>query len=201
MAFFRLAMPSSTRAPILFGVGLADVGRQRIGVLDLLVDVRLVVVGAHFGVAAIGERPINDADGIVRLGILRLQGDVLLVVGLGFFEFLGIKGLARHLVKDGGETVDGAEVVGILFEHIFVFRDGFLAVAHVFVRGSAGNVLAGVGGGEIQARVDEIGIEFFGLLEVFDGRVELGVLERGHTFVEKIAGTELVAAGNAERRE
>ena len=44
----------------------------------------------------------------------------------------------------------------------------------------------------------EIRIEFLGLLEVFDRRVKLSVLERGNTFVEKVAGAELVASGNAD---
>ena len=80
-----------------------------------------------------------------------------------------------------------------------IFGDGLFAVIQVFVRRSAGNVLAGVGGGEIETSIDEVGIEFLGLLEIFDGLVELGVLESGDTLVEKVARLQLVAAGNAER--
>ena len=41
------------------------------------------------------------------------------------------------------------------------------------------------------------GIKFLRLFEIFDRRVKLRVLERRNTFVQKIAGTELVASGNA----
>ena len=75
------------------------------------------------------------------------------------------------------EPVDSADIVRILVENIFIFRDGFLAMAHIFVRGSAWNVLAGVCGGEVQAGVDEIGIQFLRLFEVFDGGVKLSVFE------------------------
>src|SRR5208283_324571 len=184
----------------LLGGRFADIRGKRIGVLDLLVDVSLVVVGAHFGVAAIGLGPIDNADGIVRSGIVGLQLNVLLVVFLGLFKLFGVERLASHLVEDGGKTVDSVEVVGIFFEHALIFGDGLFTVIEVFIRRSAGNVLAGVSGGEIKASIDKVGIEFLGLLEILDGLIELGFLEGGHTLVEKIARLELVAARNAEEK-
>src|SRR5271170_794599 len=68
-------------------------------------------------------------------------------------------------------------------------------MAHVLVGRSAGNVLAGIGGRQVEARVDEIRVKLLGLLEIFDRRIELRVLEGGDTLVEKVAGTELVASG------
>src|SRR6202007_1107331 len=117
---------------ILFGVRLANVGRQRVRVPHLLVDVGLVVVGAHFSVAAIGERPVNHSNGIIRRRILRPQGNVLLVVGLGFLELLLVKRLPGHLVKDGSQSIDRADVVRGLLENALVLRYGLLTVAHVF---------------------------------------------------------------------
>jgi len=81
-----------------------------------------------------------------------------------------------------------------------IFGDGLFAVIEVFIRRSAGNVLAGVSGSEIKASIDEVGIEFLGLLEIFDGLIELSFLEGGDTLVEKVARLELVAARNAEEK-
>ena len=56
------------------------------------------------------------------------------------------------------------------------FRDGLLAVADIVRRRGTGNVLAGVGGGEIELGVGERRIEFLGLLEILDGDIELSAL-------------------------
>src|SRR5580704_7049491 len=157
----------------------------------------LVVIGAEFRVAAIGEGPVNHTDGIVGLRIVRSQLNVLEVIGFGLVEFLGIKRLASHLVKDGCEAIDSAHVVGVFFESALVFLNGFVAMANVLVGWSAGNILAGVSGGEIETRVQKIWIEFFGLLEKFDSLIVLSVFKSGDTFVEVIARLQLGAPGQA----
>src|SRR5579863_5934810 len=176
---------------------LTHIGRERIGVLHLFVDMRLVVIGAEFRVAAIGEGPVNHTDGIIGLRIVRPQFNMLQVIGFGLVKFLGVKGLAGHLIKDGCQSINGAHVVGIFFESALVFLNGFVAVANVLVGRSAGNILAGVSGGEIETRVQKIRIEFLGLLEKFDSLIVLSVLESGDTFVEVIARLQLGAAGQA----
>src|SRR5208337_2709425 len=145
--------PFIDKAVEFLGIGLADVRRQRGGVLHLLLHVVAVIFRAHLRVAAIGEGPIDNADGIVRLGVLWLQRDVFLVVALGFLKFLWIEGLAPHLVVNRRESVDGAYVAGVHIQHAGIFLNGLIAVAHVLFRGGARNVLAGIGGGEIKARI------------------------------------------------
>src|SRR5208283_3977884 len=182
------------KSVVFLGIAFADVRRKRGGVLHLLLHVVAVIFGTHLRVAAIGEGPIDDADGIVRLGILRLQRDVFLVVALGFLKFLWIKGLTAHLVLNRSETVDGAYVVGVHFQHAVIFLNGLIAVAHVLFRGSARNVLAGIGGGKVKARIQKVRIEILGLFEELDGLVVLAVLEFRDTFVKVIAGLQLAAA-------
>src|SRR5262249_48218358 len=90
----------------------ANGGRQGIGVLDLLVDVVLVVSGAQLGVAAESQGPVDHAHPVMRLRILRLQRDVLLVVGLGLFEFLWIERRARHLEENGAYAIMALRLFG-----------------------------------------------------------------------------------------
>ena len=61
--------------------------------------------------------------------------------------------------------------------------------------------MAGVRRSEIEASVDEIGIKLLRLLEIFNSRVKLGVLERRYPLVEKIAGAKLAATRYAEHED
>ena len=79
--------------------------------------------------------------------------NVLLVVGLGLFEKFGIIGRAGHLEEDGADSVDGTEVIRIGREDILEFLNGLPANVLILFRRSSGNVLAGIGSGEIEARV------------------------------------------------
>src|SRR6266852_8198949 len=82
-------------------------------------------------------------------------------------------------------------------ENFLEFVDGLGAEAHVLVRGRAGNILAGISGGQIEAGVHQTGIEVLGLLEKLDSGVVLGFLESGDTFIEAVPGCQFVAAGDA----
>src|SRR5579862_4572219 len=128
---------------------------QRVGVLDLLLDVLFVVVLAHFAVGAEGQRPVNDADPVIGLGIFRLQCDVFLVIGLGFVKQLGVVRRARHLEENGADAVNGAEIVRIGAENVLELLDGLPADVTVLLGGRSGNVLAGVSRGEIETGVEE----------------------------------------------
>src|SRR5208337_137081 len=185
--------PFFDKSVVFLGIGLANLRWQRSGVLHLLLHVFAVIVRAHIRVAAIGEGPIDNADGIVRLGVLWLQRNVSLVVALGLLKLLWLEGLTPHLVLNGRETVDGAYVVGVHIQHAGVFLNGLIAVAQVLFRGSARNVLAGIGSGEIKARIQKVGIEILRMFEELDGLVVLAVLEFRDTFVEVIAGLQFAA--------
>ena len=157
----------------------------------------LVVVHAQHAVFTEGQSPINDADPVIGLGIVGLQGDVFLMVGLGFVKLGGIKRRAGHLEENGADAVNGAEVLGILLENFLEFIDGLRAEIHVFLRRRARDVLRGVSGGEIKTGDIQIRIEILGLLEVFDGDVVLTVLERLHALIQEVASVELGAARSA----
>ncbi len=122
---------------------------------------------------------------------------MLLMVGLGFFKFLGIVRSAGHLEKDGADAIDGADIFVLDGENFLEFIDSLRAEAHILIGRRARNILAGVSGGQIKAGVHQTGIEVLGLLEIFDGGVVLGVLVGGDTFIEEIASPQLAAAGDA----
>jgi len=65
------------------------------------------------------------------------------------------------------------------------------------IGGRSGNILAGVGRGQVQAGVEQGRIKIFGLLEEFTGLVVLAILERGDTFVEEVAGFQFIATGKS----
>src|SRR6202022_3329986 len=154
---------------------------------------------AHFGVGAVGQGPIDDADPVVRLGVLRLQFNVLLVITLRLLEQLGIVRSAAHLEQNRANAIDGAEVLGINLENVLELSNGLLALADIFLGRGAGNVLAGVSGGEIDARIQKAGIKLLGLLEILDGLVVQSALICLDTFVEKIACLELIATAGGDR--
>ncbi len=66
-------------------------------------------------------------------------------------------------------------------------------------RRRARNVLAGVGSSQIELGVRQRGIEFLGLLEIFDGYIELAAFIGVDALVEKVARLELVAARLPQR--
>jgi len=75
----------------------------------------------------------------VGFRIVGFQIDVLLMIGLGLLEFLGVVGSAGHLEKYGADAINGAEIIGIDGENILEFRDGLIAEADVLLRRRAGN--------------------------------------------------------------
>ena len=77
------------------------------------------------------------------------------MVGLGLLEFLGIVGLASHLIKHGSDAVNGAQVVGIDTQHILELSNRLVAELHVRIAGRARDVLAGVRGGQVEAGVHQ----------------------------------------------
>src|SRR5258708_2815722 len=117
------------------------------------------------------------------------------MVTLGLFEKLWIEGRSGHLKKNGANAVDSTEVIGIGLENLLEFSDGLFADIFILFGRSAGNVLAGIGSGEIEARVEERRIEILGLLKVLDRGVILAVLKSRDALVEKVASLEFVATG------
>src|SRR5215467_4985953 len=111
---------------------------ERIGIFDLLADVLLVVIFAQFAVGAKRQGPVDDPDPVVGLGILGLQLDVLLVVGLGLLKKLGLVGRTGHLEKNRADAVDGVEVVGVVLEDVLEFLNGLFADVAVLLGRSAG---------------------------------------------------------------
>ncbi len=156
MAFCREAIPSSTNCPYLSTNSGTDSSRQRIAFFDLLINMIFVVLRAHLRVAAKCKRPIDYADPVIRLRIVGLQLDMFLMIGFGFLKLLRIKRLAAHLKQNGADPVDGAQIVGIFFQHAFEFIDGCVATLDVLVGGRAGYVLAGISRGQIQTRIKQL---------------------------------------------
>src|SRR5579883_386129 len=154
MAFFNSAIPSSTRAPSLFTYSVRTAGGG-IRILHLLVHMLLVVVGAQFGVVTERERPIDYPNPVVGLGIVWLQFNVLLMVHLGLFEFLGVKGRAGHLEENRADAIDGGEIVRINPKDLLVFGNRLFAEPQILRRGRSGYVLAGVRRGQIEPRVHQ----------------------------------------------
>src|SRR5258705_4437921 len=116
---------------ILGQILTADCGRQRIGFLYLFADILFVVFLTHFTVGAEGEGPINDADPVIRFGVLRLQLDMFLMVAFGFLKKFWVVGGSCHLEKNGTNTVNGAEIIRVRRENLFKLLDGLLT--YVFI--------------------------------------------------------------------
>ena len=57
----------------------------------------------------------------------------------------------------------------------------------------AGDVQTGVGRGQIEARIHQVGIEILARLEILNGGVRLASLEGRNALVQEVAGLELVA--------
>ena len=102
------------------------------------------------------------------------------------------------LYKDRTDAIQRGEISGINREDILEFSHGLLADAYVVVRRSAGNVLGGVGGRQVQARIQQSRVEILGLLEILDARVVLPVLEGRYALIQQIASLQLVASGGAK---
>ena len=197
MAFLQVGDAFINHGAVFGGVFRTHGSREGIGILHLFPDVVLVVVGAELAIGTERKRPVDDADPVVRLGIIGAKIDVFLMVGLGFLELLGIIGLASHLENDGADAIDGTDIVGVDGQNFLEFIYRLIAEANVLLGGRAGNVLAGIGGSEVKARVHQAWVKVLGLLEVLDGRVVLAILEGRDTFVKKVAGFELAAARTA----
>src|SRR5437868_14403454 len=102
------------------------------------------------------------------------------MVGLGLLEFLGIVGLASHLIKHGSDAVNGAQVVRVDTQHILELSNSLVAELHVPIAARARNVWAGVRGGQLEAGVHRRGMEIPGRIEIFDGYAGMAVLERAY---------------------
>src|ERR1700676_4596808 len=111
----------------------ANTGRKRRIVTHLFFDIVLVVVHAQLLIVALRENPIDYSDPIIRFWIVRLQLNVLLVIALGFLEFLGIKRLAAHVVKNRADAVDGRNIIRVFIQDFFEFLDCLIAARDVLL--------------------------------------------------------------------
>src|SRR5260370_30286908 len=109
------------------------------------------------------------------------------MVGLGLFELLGIVRSAGHLKKDGANAIDGADIFVIDGENFLEFIDSLGAEAHVLFGGSAGNVLAGIVGGQVETCVHQNMVEVLWLLKILYACFLLSVLVNPFTLIEVIA--------------
>src|SRR5260370_16505158 len=182
---------SSDDGYVLAGILPANRRRKRIIVPNLFLYILFVVLHAHFAVGPVSEGPVDHANPIIGLWILGLQLDVALVVGLGLFKFLGVEGLAAHLEEHGADTINGRSIVGILFENFLELRDRLFATREVFLGGRAGNIQAGVGSGQIPSGIQPLRIRLLGLLEIFNRRSRLAVLEGGYSVFERTPAFQL----------
>src|SRR5713101_3564473 len=189
------------RGAILGGKFVAQLGGKRVGVLDGLADVGLVVFGAYIGVAAEGQRPINDPDAVVGFRVIAFDLGVLHVVRAGLLQLLGFVGLAAHLENHGTDAVNCREVFRVGAQHILEFSDGLVAAVDVVLGGHSGHVQVGVGGGQVEARIQQCGVEFLRRFEHLDGRVELLGFVGLHALVELVAGLQLAAPDDPHGRQ
>ena len=84
--------------------------------MHLLLDVVLVVVQAHGCVGTPSQRPVNHADPVVGLRVVRLDLDMALMEGLRFLEALFVnRRRACHLEEQGADAVDGCQIVADRF--------------------------------------------------------------------------------------
>src|SRR5947209_11920319 len=120
-----------------------------------------------------------------------------MIVLLGFVELLHIEIQRRDalravdLLLARGLGIDYAlELVYCLFGH-----------ANILGTVNPGNVLAHKRGSEVQARIEQLRIEFHSLLEVVNGLFVMRVLVGLDTLVELIAGPQLIAALRGEERQ
>ena len=126
-------MPSCTTVSVLLLELRGQRRRHRIGVLNRLLG-GLVVVLAHVAIAAESERPVNDADPVVGLGIVGLQLDVLFVDRSSIPpSSWDRKACRRHVVKNGTDAIDRGEIIGIARQDVLEFLSGLVAIANIFI--------------------------------------------------------------------
>ena len=121
------------------------------------------------------------------------------VVSFRLRHFVRIEWCPGHVVEDRAGAIKRGKIIRIGLENRLELLHGLLAVADILRRRRAGNVLAGVGGCQIELCAGKRGIESLRFLEVFDRLVELPASVRVHALVELVTRTKLRAAAREER--
>ena len=151
-------------------------------------------LGAGFHARLVDLRPVDDADRVVRLGIVRIEFGGLAIVLLGLIELL-------HVQVQITDSFDASDVFRVLFEDRLVGVDRLLGHAVVIFGVGARNVLLGIGGSQIEPGVEQAGVKRNRLLEVVNRFFVTGVLISLHAFVQLVAGFQPVAAGSGDHRQ
>ena len=134
--------------------------RQRIGVVELAY---LVVESLpQLSIPAKCQRPIDHANPVVRLGIIRAKLNMPSMIGLRFLKNIWTERLTTHLKQEGANPIKCGNIVGIQVEHALEFLDCSTSKLLVLFAGRARNVLRCVAGRKIQASVDEVRVESLG---------------------------------------
>src|ERR1700693_1337376 len=140
-------------------------------------------LGALFHARLVASRPVNNAHGVVRLGIVGIHIGGHAVILLGVVEFL-------HVQVQVSDSLGGVYFLiarRIHVEHFLVLLNGL--VSHLKIIGAldAGNVLLSVSRSQVHLGVNEGRVQGNALLEVIDGLFVLGVLISGDALVKLVA--------------
>ena len=114
--------------PILLRILYPQILRKRVGIIQFLPTRVLIEALPQFAVGAERQRPVNNADPIVRLRIIRSQLDVFLKLRYRLAELARIERLSRHLEQDRPNPVDGGKIVRLETQNLSELRDGGFAV-------------------------------------------------------------------------
>src|SRR5260370_5236676 len=161
-------------------------------VLGAQVLIRLhAELGTLFHARLVADGPVDDADRVVGIGIIRIEVRDHVVVFLGLLEFFLV-------------VIKGCNALGCIYllipgrifhlEDVFVLLNGLFGHFVVVGSVSARNVLLSEGGGQVHLGVNQIWIQGYALLEMVNGLFELVDLLSLHPLFHLVSALPLSSA-------
>src|SRR5436190_11916092 len=109
-------------------------------------------LGALFHAGLIRLGPVDHTDRVVGFGVVGVEFTRLAIILLGILKYL-------YLQIKVSDPFDAIDILGITLQHCFVLVNGLLGHAIVILGIGAGDVLLGVGSRQIEASINQAGVE------------------------------------------
>src|SRR5258707_215357 len=149
-------------------------------------------IGFQLRRVSVGRGPVNEADRVVELGVIRIDRTGLFVVFPGIVELL-------HVHVKVGDSFHAIDAFRVFLKHSLILFNRLLGHAVVFRRVHAGHVLLGIGRSQIQLGHFEVLVIVDGILEVIDGLLVVCALVGMDALIELVARPQFVAPRCAQQ--
>ena len=138
---------------------------RRFNLFESLIRGVFIKFRAFFAVGSKHHRPINNANPIIWLRVLRTYLYVPLMKRLRLQEHLRFIWRSRHLEQQRSQTINRAEVCWIEYKDSTEFLNGLSSILKILFAWCAGNILRGVGRCQVQPRIQQLRVHLFRVLE------------------------------------